>query len=79
VINDDLGVTLAAASSLDSAFKAADLDGGNVEGAKKVGALIAEKALASGVKQVVYDRGGFLYHGRIAALAAGSREAGLDF
>lgn len=79
IINDDLGTTLAAASSLDAEFKAAELSGGNVEGAKKVGELVAKKALEQGIKQVVYDRGGSLYHGRVAALAEAAREAGLDF
>jgi len=79
VINDDLGITLAAASSLDAEFKAAELSGGNVEGAKKVGELIAKKALDKGITKVVYDRGGSLYHGRVAALAEAAREAGLDF
>ncbi|NBJ16575.1 MAG: 50S ribosomal protein L18 [Dehalobacter sp. 4CP] len=79
VINDDLGITLAAASSLDAAFKAAELSGGNIEGAKKVGELIAKNALDKGITKVVYDRGGSLYHGRVAALAEAAREAGLDF
>ncbi|MHB1406994.1 MAG: 50S ribosomal protein L18 [Desulfitobacteriaceae bacterium] len=79
VINDDLGVTLAAASSLDADFKAAAVLGGNVPGAQKVGELVAKRALDKGIKQVVFDRGGYLYHGRVAALAAAAREAGLDF
>ncbi|MCM1564836.1 MAG: 50S ribosomal protein L18 [Dehalobacter sp.] len=79
VINDDLGITLAAASSLDAEFKAAELSGGNVEGAKKVGELIAKEALDKGITKVVYDRGGSLYHGRVAALAEAARETGLDF
>ncbi len=79
VINDDLGVTLTAASSLDSEFKGTELSGGNVEGAKKVGELVAKKALDKGITKVVYDRGGSLYHGRVAALAEAAREAGLDF
>ncbi len=79
IINDDLGVTLTAASSLDAEFKAAELSGGNIEGAKKVGELIAKKALANGIDKVVYDRGGSLYHGRVAALAESAREAGLNF
>ncbi len=75
IINDGLGQTVTAASSknLDSAI------GGNVEGAKAVGALIAERALAAGVTRVVFDRGGYLYHGRIQALADAAREGGLDF
>lgn len=79
IINDDLGTTLAAASSLDGEFKAAELSGGNTEGAKKVGELIAKRALEKGVTKVVFDRGGSLYHGRVAALAEAAREAGLDF
>lgn len=79
IINDDLAVTLAAASSLDLAFKEAGMSGGNIEGAKKVGELIAKKAHEKGITKVVYDRGGSLYHGRIAALAEGAREAGLSF
>lgn len=79
VINDDLAVTIAAASSLDPALKEAGVSGGNVEGAKKVGEAIAKKALDKGITKVVYDRGGSLYHGRIAALAEAAREAGLDF
>ncbi|AFL98905.1 LSU ribosomal protein L18P [Desulfitobacterium dehalogenans ATCC 51507] len=79
VINDDLGVTLAAASSLDSEFKASELAGGNVEGAQKVGELIAKRALEKGVSKVVFDRGGNIYHGRIAAVAEAAREAGLEF
>jgi len=75
VINDALGQTVTAASSknLDSAI------GGNVEGAKAVGALIAERAKAAGVTRVVFDRGGYLYHGRIQALADAARAGGLDF
>ena len=79
VINDDLSITLTAASSLDAEFKSAGLSGGNIEGAKKVGELVAKKALEKGITKVVYDRGGSLYHGRVAALAEAAREAGLDF
>jgi len=79
VINDDLGITLTVASSLDPEFKATNLSGGNIEGAKKVGELVAKKALEKGITRVVYDRGGSLYHGRVAALAEAAREAGLDF
>ena len=74
VIDDEAGVTLAAASTLDKAFE--DY-GGNVEAAKKVGAAIAKKCLDKGITEVVYDRGGFVYHGRVKALAEGAREAGL--
>lgn len=73
VIDDVAGVTLAAASSLDLGL------GGNVEAAKKVGEIVAQRALEKGIKKVVFDRGGNIYHGRIKALAEGAREAGLDF
>lgn len=77
IIDDVQGVTLAAASSLD---KDAGLkNGGNVEAAAKVGKLVAERAKKAGVSKVQFDRGAFLYHGRIKALAEGAREAGLDF
>lgn len=79
VIDDDLGRTLTAASSLDPEFKASGLSGGNIEGAKKVGELVAKKALDKGITKVVYDRGGNLYHGRVKALAESAREAGLEF
>ena len=79
VINDEKGITLVAASSLDADFKAENLSGGNVAGAQKVGELIAKRALEKGITQVVFDRGGNIYHGRIAALAASAREAGLSF
>ncbi|MGI9860717.1 50S ribosomal protein L18 [Moorella naiadis] len=78
VIDDSRGVTLAAASTLDPALK--DLGAtGNKEAARKVGELIARKAREKGVTKVVFDRGGNIYHGRIAAVAEGAREAGLDF
>ncbi len=77
IIDDVQGVTLASASSLD---KDAGLkNGGNVEAAVKVGKLVAERAKKAGVSKVQFDRGAFLYHGRIKALAEGAREAGLDF
>lgn len=79
IINDDLAVTLVAASSLDSEFKESGLSGGNIEGANKVGELIAKKALEKGITTVVYDRGGSLYHGRVAALAESARKSGLNF
>ena len=77
IIDDVKGVTLAAASSLDK-----DLglkNGGNVEAAQKVGKLVAERAKKAGVSKVQFDRGTFLYHGRVKAVAEGAREAGLDF
>jgi large subunit ribosomal protein L18 len=76
VINDRTGRTLAAASSLESDLKSAS---GNKDSAAKVGALVAERAKAAGVTTVVFDRGGFLYHGRVAALAEAARAAGLEF
>ena len=77
VIDDAKGATVAAASTVE-----ADLRGGatsNVEAATKVGKLIAERAKAAGVSSVVFDRGGFLFHGRVKALAEAAREGGLDF
>lgn len=79
VIDDVSGTTLVAASSLDKEFKSQSSYGGNAEAAKVVGKLVAERALAKGIDTVVYDRGGYIYHGRIAALAEGAREAGLKF
>ena len=76
IIDDVAGVTLASASSLDKSF---DGNGGNKEGAFKVGEMLAEKALAKGIKDVVFDRAGFLYHGRVAELAEGARKGGLNF
>jgi large subunit ribosomal protein L18 len=76
VIDDKKGVTIVAASSAQKDISA---NGGNVAGAKAIGKLVAERALAQGIKQVVFDRGGFLYHGRIKALADAAREAGLVF
>ena len=78
VIDDGRGHTLAAASSVDAALRG-DKNGGNIEGARTVGRLIAERAKAAGVEKVVFDRGGYLYHGRIKALADAAREGGLDF
>ena len=78
VINDEEGNTLAAASSLDKDLRVAS-NGGNLEGAQTVGKLIAERAKAAGVTKVVFDRGGYLYHGRIKALADAAREGGLEF
>lgn len=79
VINDDLGVTLVAASTLSPELKGKLKNGGNVEAARAVGRLIAEKALAKGISKVVFDRGGYKYHGRVKALAEAAREAGLEF
>ena len=79
IIDDVNGVTLAAASSLDKELKGEIAYGGNKEAAKKVGEALAKRALAKGIEEVCFDRGGFLYHGRVAELAAGAREAGLKF
>ncbi|CAB4802001.1 MAG: 50S ribosomal protein L18 [Actinomycetota bacterium] len=78
LIDDETGRTIAAASTHEASMKST---GGSatVEGAKRVGALIAERAKAAGVTKVVFDRGGFIYHGRIAAAADAAREAGLEF
>lgn len=79
VIDDDAARTLVAASSMDSDLRAQGVDGGTVEGAKAVGALIAKRCLEKDIKKVVLDRGGFLYHGRVKALADAAREGGLEF
>ncbi len=79
IVVDETGNTLAAASSLDSELKGQLKSGGNAEAAKAVGRAIARRALEKGVDQVVFDRGGYLYHGRVAALAEAAREAGLKF
>ena len=77
VIDDVAGTTLVAASSLD---KELNLNyGGNTAAAKAVGELVAKRAIAKGIETVVFDRGGYIYHGRVAALAEGAREAGLKF
>ena len=76
IIDDVNGVTLVSANTLEKDFEGAT---GNVEAAKKVGAVLAERAKAKGIEQVVFDRGGYIYHGRVAALAEGAREAGLKF
>jgi large subunit ribosomal protein L18 len=79
VIDDDAGRTLCAASSLDKELKAGSKRGANVAAAKAVGQLIASRAREKGVESVVFDRGGFLYHGRVRALADAAREGGLKF
>jgi len=79
VIDDLKGLTLAAASSLDDGLKAKLKTGANKDAATEVGKLIAERAIAAGVKAVVFDRGGYQYHGRVAALATAAREGGLSF
>lgn len=79
VIDDTTGTTLVSASTLDEAIKDKLAYGGNKAAAREVGKLIAQKALEKGIKQVVFDRGGYLYHGRVLELAEGAREAGLEF
>jgi large subunit ribosomal protein L18 len=79
IIDDVNGVTLASAGTVEKELKEKNSDGGNIEAAQEIGKLIAERAKAAGVETVVYDRGGFVYHGRIAALAEAAREAGLVF
>ena len=76
IIDDVNGVTLVSASTLEKSFEGAT---GNAEAAKKVGATLAERAKEKGIEKVVFDRGGYVYHGRVAALAEGAREAGLKF
>lgn len=78
IIDDTTGRTMVAASSLDADLRGR-VDGGNVQGAEAVGEALARKALALGLKEVVFDRGGYLYHGRVKALAEAARKAGLQF
>lgn len=79
IIDDIKGHTLVSASSLDKEFKEKMNHKGNIETAKQVGKLLAERALRKNIKKVVFDRGGYLYHGRIKALAEAAREGGLEF
>ena len=79
VIDDAKGVTLAAASTLEAEGPKGQKGGADREAAARVGKLVAERALEKGVKDVVFDRGGYIYHGRIKALADAAREAGLNF
>ena len=79
LIDDEKHVTICSASSIDKDMKEKLAHGGNIDAAKVVGEAIAKKALKKGVKECVFDRGGFLYHGRVAALADAAREAGLEF
>jgi large subunit ribosomal protein L18 len=79
VIDDDAGRTLAAASTLDASIKGEIKTGADKAAASAVGKLIAERARAAGVERVVFDRGAYMYHGRIKALADAAREGGLDF
>ena len=76
IIDDVAGKTLVSASTVEKGFEG---NGGNCEAAKKVGATVAERALQKGIEEVVFDRGGYVYHGRVAELAEGAREAGLKF
>jgi large subunit ribosomal protein L18 len=79
IINDETGATIASASSLDKELAPKIEYGGNTAAATAVGEAIAKRALEKGIKQVVFDRGGYIYHGRVAAVAAAAREAGLEF
>ena len=79
IIDDKAGKTLVAASTLDKDIKAEAPYGGNKEAAKHVGVKVANAAIAMGIEEVAFDRGGFLYHGRVKELADGAREAGLKF
>ena len=79
LIDDEKGVTLAAASTLEKKLREGGKTGANIEAAKAVGKLIAERAKEKGIKDVVFDRGGYLYHGRVKALADAAREGGLNF
>ena len=79
IIDDDHGQTLAAVSTIDRIIKEKNANGGNMAAAKIVGAEIARRAMTKGIKNVVYDRGGYLFHGRIKVLAEAAREEGLKF
>lgn len=79
LIDDATSTTLASASSLDKELRSDIKSGANVDAARRVGEIVAQRALKAGIQDVVFDRGGFLYHGRIAALAEAAREAGLNF
>ena len=77
--SDTTSKTLVSASSLDAEFKATGKNGSNKEGAEEVGKLVGKRAIEAGISEIVFDRGGHLYHGRVQALADGAREAGLKF
>lgn len=79
IIDDTTGKTLVSASTLDKEIKDKVSNGGNKEAAKEVGKLVAKRAIDAGITEVVFDRGGYIYHGRVMELAAGAREAGLNF
>ena len=76
IIDDVAGSTLVSASTVEKSFEG---NGSNIEAAKKIGAIVAERALKKGIEEVVFDRGGYIYHGRVQALAEGAREGGLKF
>ena len=79
LINDQSGETIVAASSLDPELRSAAPYGGNKEAARKVGELLGRRAVERGIKEIVFDRGGYLYHGRVKELAEGARAGGLNF
>src|SRR5262245_55030893 len=79
IVDDSKGTTLTTASTLDSDAKAEVKNGGNVAAAKAVGKIVAKRALEKGINAVLFDRGGYIYHGRVKALADAAREAGLKF
>ena len=79
VIDDNRGVTLVSASTLDKDVRGKVKSGGNIEAASMIGTLVAERAKKEGIESVVFDRGGYIYHGRVRALAEAAREAGLKF
>lgn len=79
VIDGEKAIIVACASTLEKEVKTTLKNGGNVDAAKKIGALIAERALKAGIKSVVFDRSGYIYHGRVKALADAARESGLSF
>ncbi|HEV2572518.1 MAG TPA: 50S ribosomal protein L18 [Beijerinckiaceae bacterium] len=79
IIDDEKGATIVAASSLEKDQRSALKTGANVDAAKAIGKLIAERAAKAGIKDVVFDRGSYMYHGRVKALAEGAREGGLNF
>lgn len=78
-IDDTTGKTIAAASTVEKEFRAGDGSGGNISAAKVIGENIAKRLLEKGIENVIFDRGGFMYHGRVKALAEAAREAGLKF
>jgi large subunit ribosomal protein L18 len=79
IIDDDAGKTLAAASTIEKDLKAKLKTGADVDAAKEIGKLLGERAIKAGIKDVIFDRGSYIYHGRVKALAEGAREAGLKF